>query len=89
MPRTISDKSKLAVEIWLRGIAPKAASVSNIRDRTMVGTKSIRYICEIYLKGRVEVIESTAGRLYRWLPDIRTEAREPQFPKIPHQRNRG
>ena len=66
MARKISADSELKVETWLRALAPKAATASYIRGKTMIGNKSVRIICEQRLADRVEVIESTAGRLYRW-----------------------
>ena len=55
------------METWLRGKAPMACSVTNIRDKTMVGFKSIGIICvELVASGEVEAIETTAGKMYRW-----------------------
>ena len=64
--RTLSETSVAKVETLLRGLFPRAASMNYIRNITGIGNSSIRIICESLLSSRVETIDTTAGKMYRW-----------------------
>lgn len=66
MAREIDRMSVERVRILLMSVNPKAVAMNYIRDITGLGNSSIRDICEFMLRKNVEVIETSAGRMYRW-----------------------